>query len=290
MAIENDPDSNNSSGENDGASTTNISWSAVTDVGRFRTNNEDAFLALEMDANEVLRLGKFGEASLAQCDCIFAVSDGMGGHNAGEFASRIAVEKITELLPTAFRLDVQGIKRGAPDLLDQVFHEIHEEIKQLGEAYEEVAGMGATLSLCWLDSEWLNFCHIGDSRIYYLPVGGGIKQISDDHTHVGWLVKTGKITPIQARFHPGRNQLNQALIASRKTIDPQLGAVGFEPGDQFMICSDGLTDGLSDKGIEHILREHPERFAGLTPAEAIVKESVENSGKDNTTAVVVKIL
>lgn len=268
---------------------TEIGWSAVTDVGRFRTNNEDAFLALAMDAREVRRLGKYGNASLNDCDLIFAVSDGMGGHNAGEFASRIAVEKITELLPAAFRLDVQGLKRGAPDLLEQVFQEIHEEIKNLADAYEEVAGMGATLSLCWLGSEWMHFCHIGDSRIYYLPAGGGIRQLSEDHTHVGWLLKQGRISPMEAKFHPARNQLSQALTATKRNIEPQLGAVGFEAGDRLVICSDGLTDGLSDNGIEHIIRERPEKFEGLSDAQAIVRESVENMGKDNTTAVVVTI-
>ncbi len=268
---------------------TEIGWSAVTDVGRFRKNNEDAFLALAMDAREVRRLGKYGNASLADCDLIFAVSDGMGGHNAGEYASRIAVEKITELLPAAFRLDVQGLQRGAPDLLEQVFQEIHEEIKKQAEAYEEVAGMGATLSLCWLNSDWMHFCHIGDSRIYYLPVGGGIRQLSEDHTHVAWLLKKGRISAMEAKFHPGRNQLSQALAATRQNIEPQLGAVGYEAGDRLVICSDGLTDGLSDNGIEHIIRERPEKFEGLSDAQAIVKESVENVGKDNTTAVVVTI-
>lgn len=280
----------NNDSEEEREAPSGVSWSAITDVGRFRTNNEDAFLALAMDAREVRHLGKIGEASLSDGDFIFAVSDGMGGHNAGEFASKIAVEKITQLLPNAFRLDVQGLQRGSPDLLDQVFHEIHLEIKRLGEAYEEVAGMGATLSLCWMGSEWMNFCHIGDSRIYYLPVSGGVKQISEDHTYVGWLERTGQISAGQARFHPKRNQLTQALTATRISIDPQLGAVGFEKGDRFVICSDGLYEGLSDKNIEHFVRNPPGSEADKTAAETIVKESVINSGKDNTTAVVFEIL
>ncbi|MDF1851780.1 MAG: protein phosphatase 2C domain-containing protein [Verrucomicrobiales bacterium] len=266
-----------------------VTWSAISDVGRYRSTNEDAFLALRMDAREVRRLGKLGDGSLADGDFIFAVSDGMGGHNAGEFASRIAVEKITELLPSAFRLDFQGIQKGAHDLLDQVFHEIHEEIKRLGEAYEEIAGMGATLSLCWIGSEWMNFCHIGDSRIYYLPAAGGIKQISEDHTYVGWLEKTGKITAAQARIHPKKNQLTQALTATRRNIEVQVGAVGFEPGDRFVICSDGLYEGLSDPNIDHFVRTPPAHLADRTEAQRIVDESLLNSGKDNTTAVVVVI-
>ncbi len=285
-----DSESTDSEAKAAGEAPTGVTWSAITDVGRFRKNNEDAFLALEVDAREVLRLGKLGEASLSDGDFIFAVSDGMGGRNAGEFASQIAVEKITQLLPNAFRLDVQGMKRGSPDLLEQVFYEIHEEIKRLGEAYEEIAGMGATLSLCWLGSGWVNFCHVGDSRVYYLPVAGGIKQISQDHTYVGWLQRTGQISASQAKHHPRRNQLTQALTASRMSIEPQLGAVGVEKGDRFVICSDGIYEGLSDPNIDYFVRQPSGTFADLSAAERIVKESIINSGKDNTTAVVFEIL
>ena len=269
---------------------TGVNWSAVTDVGRFRKNNEDAFLALEMDAREVRYLGKFGEATFENGDFIFAVSDGMGGHNAGEFASRIAVEKITQLLPTAFRLEAQGLQRDAPDLLEQLVQDIHEEVKRLGEAYEELEGMGATLSLSWISPGYLHFCHIGDSRIYLLPEAEGIKQITEDHTHVGWLLRTGQINATQARFHPLRNQLSQSLNARSRNLRPQIGAVRYEVGDRFVICSDGLNEGLSDNNIDHFLRNCPDKYADLTAAESIVKESVANSGRDNTTAVVVEIV
>lgn len=267
---------------------TGLSWSATTDIGRVRKDNQDAFLALEMDAKEVRRLGKIGKAGFDEGDMIFAVSDGMGGHNAGEFASRIAVEKITELLPTAFRLEAQGMHRGAPDLLEELCHRILDEIKRLGEAYSELEGMGATLSLCWFAPDWMHFCHVGDSRIYYLPADGKMKQVSEDHTYTAWLVRTGKLTPSQARFHPKKNILSQSLNAKCTTIEPQIGSIGFEPGDRFVICSDGLTDGLSDPNIDDIVRNRPDRYGERSAAESIVYQSVCNSGKDNTTAVVVE--
>lgn len=269
---------------------TRLRWSALTHPGRFRQTNEDAFLALTVDHREVLRLGKTGESTLERGDLVFAVSDGMGGHNAGEFASRIAVEKITELFPRAFRMDAAGIRRGAPDLLEELFDRINEQILTMGRSYEECARMGATLSLCWFRPGWMHFCHIGDSRIYYFPRSGGIKQISTDHTHVAWMVRTGQINASQARFHPARNQLNQALGANNRTIDPQTGAVGFEPGDSFLICSDGITDGLSDNGLLHIYRDRPERLDGKNPAEALLQEAMSESGRDNLTAVVVEVL
>lgn len=269
---------------------TTFRWSALTHPGRFRQNNEDAFLALSFDANYVQRLGKIGEANLERGDFVFAVSDGMGGHNAGEFASRIAVEKITELFPRAFHMDAVGIRRGAPDLLNELFHRIHDAIVKMGQSYEECAKMGATLSLCWFRPGWMHFCHIGDSRIYYFPKNGGVKQLSEDHTHVGWLVRTGQISAVQAKFHPARNQLNQSLGAGNRNIDPQTGAVGFEPGDAFLICSDGITDGLSENGLLHIYRDRPERFAAMNPAEAILQDALEESGRDNLTAVVIEVL
>jgi PPM family protein phosphatase len=267
-----------------------LTWSGLTDVGRYRKNNEDAFLALTLNAREVTRLGKLGESDFERGDFVFAVSDGMGGHKAGEFASRIAVEKITELAPSVFRMDAMGLRRGSADLLDHLFSEIHKEIIAMGRAYEECRDMGTTLSMCWFQPEWMHFCHVGDSRIYYLPKAGGIKQLTHDHTHVGWLLRTGQITETQARFHPGRNQLSQALAAGHQRIDTQQGAVGYEPGDRFVLCTDGLIDGLSPNGIDHLIRDRPERVRQWSRAESLVRESVLGSGRDNTTAVVVEIL
>ena len=184
-----------------------IEWSGITDVGRFRKNNEDAFLALAVDGEGVRRLGKYGEAEVESCDFIFAVSDGMGGANAGEFASRVAVDKITRLFPKCFRTAAAGIDIGFQDILTELFLDIHQEIKDLGRHYEELSGMGATLSLCWLRPGWMYFCHIGDSRIYHLPHSGPIRQLTQDHTHVGWQYAQGEINERQARAHPGRTGL-----------------------------------------------------------------------------------
>ena len=123
-----------------------IQWSGLTDVGRFRKSNEDAFLALALNGEGVRRLGKYGEAELNESDYIFAVSDGMGGANAGEFASQIAVEKITQLLPQSFSAAASGIVVGYQDLLGELFDQIHRELTKMGQAYEELSGMGATLS------------------------------------------------------------------------------------------------------------------------------------------------
>tara|TARA_B110000093_G_C12970171_1_gene411916 strand:+ start:2371 stop:3204 length:834 start_codon:yes stop_codon:yes gene_type:complete len=265
-----------------------VRWFGQTDVGRFRKDNQDSFLLLAMDGEGVKRLGKYGEADLKTNDFIFAVSDGMGGAKAGDFASQIATDKITQLLPQSFRMAAAGIKTGFQDILSELFDQIHAELTHLGFSYNELQGMGATLSLCWLSPGWLYFAHVGDSRIYHLPKEGGINQVSHDHTHVGWLQRDGQLTETAARSHAGRHALQQVLGGKNQNLSPQFGAIGYESGDRFLICSDGLVEGLFNRGMERIIRNPAPHLKG-TPAEMLVTEAVQTDGKDNTTAVVFEV-
>lgn len=265
-----------------------VYWSGLTHVGRVRKNNEDVFLALAVDGREVHYLGKTGHASLGESDFVFAVSDGMGGAKSGEFASRIAVDRITRLFPRAFRLAAAGMGAGFTDLLTELISSIHNDLLKLSYSYEECAGMGATLSLCWLTPEWMYFGHLGDSRIYYLPHQGPMVQVTHDHSHVGWLRRKGQINEREARTHPRRNALQQALGAGHQFIDPHIGAVGHSVGDRFLICTDGLVDGMWDRQVEEMLRTPPPGDA-RSPAQRLVEEAVQNSGRDNTTAVVFEL-
>jgi serine/threonine protein phosphatase PrpC len=268
---------------------TDLRWSGITHVGRIRKNNEDTFLALTFDGHEIHYLGKTGQASLAAADFVFAVSDGMGGAKSGEFASRIAVDRITRLLPRSFRLSAAGMTSGFTDILGELFAAIHADLLKLGFSYEECAGMGATLSLAWFTPEWMYFAHIGDSRIYYLPREGGLTQLTHDHSHVGWLRRQGQLNEREARGHPRRNALNQALGAGHQFVDPHIGAVGHRPGDRFLICSDGLIDGLWDRQLDELIRTPSPERAHQTAAQRLVEEAVQNSGRDNTTAVVIEV-
>jgi protein phosphatase len=144
--------------------------------------------------------------------------------------------------------------------------------------------MGATLSLCWFTPGWMYFAHVGDSRIYFLPAAGGMKQITDDDTYVGWLFRNGQINEREAKNHPRRNILQKVLGADPQQIEPQAGAVGLEPGDRFLLCTDGVTDGLFDSRIEEILRNTTREAAP-----ALVREAIAASGRDNATAMVVDI-
>ncbi len=264
-----------------------LRWFGHTDRGRVRKNNEDSFVALQFDAREMNYLGKIGEGSLAERDAVFAVSDGMGGANAGEFASRITVEKITRLLPRSFAQAATGTEQGTDEVLGELFEQIHGALTFLGGSYEECAGMGATLSLCWFTPRAMHFAHAGDSRIYYRPASGtGMLQITHDDTYVGWLFRQGRINEREARNHPGRSSLQKALGAGNRYVDPQVGTVIYEPGDRFLLCTDGLVDGFFDSSLGDFLAAPP---AVANPAQLLVNGAVQAAGRDNTTALLIEV-
>jgi serine/threonine protein phosphatase PrpC len=268
-----------------------LRWSGCTDRGKVRPNNEDAFLAMKFNGTEVFRLRKTGDASTAETDFAFAVSDGMGGALAGEYASRIAIEKITTMLPKSFKLSATGFSPDYDSVLTELFGEVHKALVYLGSSYEECEGMEATLTLCWFTPGWLHFGHIGDSRLYYLPANADkMKQLTDDDTHVHWLLRNGKINEREARTHPRRSVLQKALGGGNQFVDPQLGAVGYETGDIFFLCTDGLVDGLYDEHVVEILRDPESQTPSAVPAQRLVKEAVEKSGRDNTTALIIEIV
>ena len=272
-----------------GTSVERLKWFGSTDRGKVRPINEDSFLGLQFDSREVHRLGKIGEASTLNMDFAFAVSDGMGGAMAGEFASRIAVEKITNLLPRSFQQSAAGLEAGFADVLTELFSQVHRALTYVGGSYDECRGMETTLSLCWFTPRWMYFGHIGDSRIYYLPAGeGGIRQLSHDDTHVGWLFRNGQINEREARSHPRRNVLQKALGGGNQFVDPQVGAVAYQPGDIFLLCSDGLTEGLYSSHLVELLRPAESVAAGADPAQRLVEESLARDGRDNTTALVIE--
>ena len=268
-----------------------VRWSGCSDRGKIRTNNEDSFVGLRFNHEDLERLGREGEASLDTADFVFAVSDGMGGAQAGEVASRMAVEKVPRILPMGFRKPASGPGSVAPGtLLQALFREIHAALVYLGASYEECRGMETTLSLCWFAPDAVHFAHVGDSRIYHLPAGGrSIRQLTEDDSYVGWLFRQGKINEREARSHPRRNVLQKALGGSNQFIDPQVGRVACGPGDRFLVCSDGLIDGLYDA---HLLDlAGPVAPSGLIEnlGRRLVDAAIAGSGRDNTTALVIEV-
>jgi len=168
-----------------------------------------------------------------------------------------------------------------------LFDQIHRALAFVGGSYQECAGMEATLSLCWFTPGWLYFGHVGDSRIYYLPARqNAIKQVSHDDTHVGWLLRQGQINEREARSHPRRNVLQKALGGANQFVDPQVGAVAYETGDLFLLCTDGLVEGLYDQHLAELMRAP----ASDGPARRLVEASLANGARDNVTALVIEVV
>ena len=264
-----------------------VIWSGHSDIGRFRSSNEDAFIALKVDREGVHRLGKLGEDSNISGDYVFAVGDGMGGANAGEFASQIVVDQIALLFPSIYDPQADGSTISYKVILSQLLSNMHDAILDLGRSYSELEGMGSTLSLCWVRQDRMHIGHIGDSRIYQYDSDANLKQLSEDHTHVAWLLEKGEISQYEARTHPARNQLQQVIGGKNQHLKPQFLEVPLKGKDRFLICSDGLTEGLFDSAIQRALNFESPIFVDEQDnlARNLVDQAVNEDGKDNTTAL-----
>ena len=231
-------------------------WGAATDTGRHRERNEDSFLAE----------GR-----------VFAVADGMGGHAAGDVASGMAIDALRPLADA----DVLSTRE-----LTQVIQSANDAIVSHGFEHAPTTGMGTTVTGVALVSGddtplWAVF-NVGDSRVYRFS-DGRLTQVTVDHSEVQELMDAGRMTPEQARSDPRRHIVTRAL-GTLPAPPVDIWILPLEPGEQFVVCSDGLTEELTDPQIEKLLS------AATTPAEAaanLVDEALRAGGHDNVTVVVV---
>lgn len=276
-----------------------VRWSAMTHSGSFRSNNEDRFLAMLIDQRGVRYLGKDGQSNTRDADMLFAVADGMGGERSGELAGKIAIDNITKILPRAYLMTEQHVEESAPHILKGLFAAIHAELVTLGQWDSMCTNMGATLTLAWLHRSTVMYAHIGDTRLYHFrstPDSAsmlgqsrlGMSQLTEDHTYVGWLRRTGKLNEREARFHPRKNVLSKALGAGNQFAEPQCGTFELKQNEKLLLCTDGITDGLWDRAICDLVLEPESSMSDLTPAQRLVLTAVAESGKDNATAIVIE--
>jgi len=249
-----------------------ISADAQSDVGRKRKGNEDALCL-----NDEQRL--------------YVVADGMGGHAAGEVASRVAVDAIAEFVELTggnqeitwpFGLD-DTISYEGNRLKTAVRHANTRVIEATRES-AEYEGMATTVAAVLVDGDIANLAHVGDSRIY-LWNGESIEQLTRDHSWVNEQIENGAISPEQARSHPLRNVVTRAL-GGRADLVVDIQSRRMAPGDMLLLCSDGLTTMIPDDGIARILRESDGDVARATSA--LVSEANERGGEDNITVVLLK--
>lgn len=252
-----------------------LSAAVYTHVGLVRQNNEDNFYlrgALRQDLQQLSSRQKHrGNDQTA----LFAVADGMGGEENGELASLVTVQNLNAApLPQIRHRAMESITR-ANDL-------ICDEMIQSGGKR-----MGSTLAAVYMDGGRAVCCNVGDSRIYLFR-GDVLQQISVDHTQVQQLVRSGVITPQEARTHKRRHVLTQNIGISPQEmeIEPAFSdPIPLEPGDMFLLCSDGLTDMADDAQIAEILRQggSPKKLA-----EALVNLALEQGGRDNVTVMLIR--
>jgi serine/threonine protein phosphatase PrpC len=232
---------------------------ARTDVGRRRRANEDCF-------------------AIAAEQGFFLVADGMGGHTAGQLASSLAAEAAVRALQT-----LDGSEATLTEKLRCSVSAANREIHVTVQAKPELSGMGTTLvSLLAVDGR-VALAHVGDSRAYLIR-GGRIRQLTDDHSVVGELVRRREITQSAAREHPHRHVLTRA-IGVRREVVPDLAELSSHPGDVFVLCSDGLTGLVRDEEIAQAVSSNTDLD---TACESLIDLANDRGGEDNITVVIVR--
>ena len=242
-----------------------------TDEGKRRTNNEDSFLAND-------RLG------------LYAVADGIGGHEGGEVASRLAMEALSGILRKQFT-DIRSVaKSEVSGEIDQcitslrgAFDFANTMIREAAARDPDLAGMGTTVTAVLLRPGVSIFAHVGDSRAYLFR-DGTLKQLTLDHSLVAEQMRSGLITPDQARISPYRHVITRS-VGIRPEVQADLGKFEVEKNDILLLCTDGLTEMVTDDDIARILNSETPPAA----AEALIRLANDNGGVDNITVVVVKI-
>lgn len=260
----------------------NITWCAVSANGSKSPINDDSWLSMSAELNRTEVLPANGTISLEDTDLLFGVSDGMGGGNAGDLASSIALEKMAETIPQSMRIVAQGHAPDYSDQLKKTIQSIHRDINLEAYKQEQSKSMGATLTLAWFTTEQLHLAHIGDSRLYRHR-DGKTEQLSQDHTLLWKKWKRGEISEIQFRSHPRKNVLFQCIGAGYRTAKPYLHNHSYRKGDSFLICSDGVIDGLWEKHIHKAFLLHADQPEAL--AKHIMELALNNAGKDDTTLI-----
>lgn len=232
---------------------------ALSDLGLVRDGNEDSALVSEV---------------------LVAVADGMGGHAAGEVASKIAIDCLAAL--TKVLLDGEMDADSKEDLLLNVTSEIDNEIAAKVSAHPEFSGMGTTLTALFLNGEDAEVLHVGDSRCYFIK-GKKLEQLSHDHTVIQELLDQGRLSPDEVADHPQRSLLTQVLMGASE-IHPMLFVKEVKKGDRFLLCSDGLSSVLSDHEINKVLGKSGDQLQNLLAA---VKDA---GAPDNVTIILSEVV
>jgi PPM family protein phosphatase len=228
-----------------------VRTASLTDPGRRRRHNEDAFV----------------------CEPpLFAIADGMGGAQAGELASELAASVVG-------RADADG--RTGRELVVGLIEDANRSVYERAAGDESVSGMGTTMTVALAEDDHVLIGHVGDSRAYLLR-DGELEQLTDDHSLVAELVRSGRLTPEEAGQHPNRSMITRVL-GTEPEVDVDVLAVQTKPGDVFVLCSDGLSSMVGDDTIRDVLAEHEDDLDAA--ARVLVDAANAAGGEDNITVV-----
>ncbi len=236
---------------------------AITDIGRKRKLNQDFIY--------------FSEEPIGNLPNVFIVADGMGGHNAGDFASRYAVETIVEEIAASFEKNPVAI-------MSKAIEKANTRTRQ--KAYEDISlsGMGTTIVIATFIAGHLEVANVGDSRLYV--VNDKITQVTVDHSLVEEMIRMGGIDRESARNHPDKNIITRA-IGARDNVEADFFELELKTGDCVLLCSDGLTNMVEDEVIKHILNSGGSL---KDRAEELVRMANYNGGKDNISVIIIEPL
>jgi protein phosphatase len=229
-----------------------------SDIGMVRKTNEDNYIFLPPH--------------------LFVVADGMGGHAAGEIASKISVETVKQYITT------YNTSAEPECFLKQAIVEANKAVFEMAQQKSECSGMGTTFSAAYIIDDTIHWGHVGDSRIYLFH-NNQLKQITNDHSLVWDLVRNGNITEAEAHTHPHRNILTRAL-GTNEHIDIDTGTIQWEQGDMLLFCTDGLTNMVSNDDICHIMQNCTASRQEML--DILIQKANIAGGIDNITAILVQ--
>ena len=234
---------------------------SVTNIGRKRKLNQDYLYT--------------SERPIGRLPNLFIVADGMGGHNAGDYASKLAVTTMVEKIADSLE--------GSPEkILGEAIEAANARVRESAESAPELEGMGTTVVAATCDSESLCVANVGDSRLYVIS-GHEIVQVTRDHSWVEEMIRRGGLGREEAKNHPDRNIITRA-VGAESTVKTDFFHVALKEGDLVLMCTDGLTNMLEDEEIRMILNGARDI---VEKAEELVRRANDNGGKDNISVILI---
>lgn len=234
-----------------------------TDVGLMRTINQDSIFVSTQPIGKLPNL--------------FIVADGMGGHKAGDVASREAIERFVKYACTTHMSDPANI-------LDAGIISVNKDIFDMANSNRDYSGMGTTFVAVSLVENHVYIANVGDSRLYL--IGRDIRQITRDHSLVEDMVRMGVLEREEARTHYKKNVITKAIgVADDKTSTPDIFEIEVENGDKLLLCSDGLTNMVEDYDIKKIVKDNDSIEDAVRE---LIRQANENGGKDNISAILIE--